>query len=103
MTFTVATARSALIDLLPTIAQFIRLRADVVESGNGRERLDELMRAIASTGAEVKGFAPLLLDFPADYEGEPVQLCWLEGDLGIAWYHRAEQGFAGRRPLPFDA
>ncbi|MBQ1015990.1 DUF2203 family protein, partial [Micromonospora sp. M51] len=25
--------------------------------------------------------------------------CWLEGDSDVRWYHRAECGFAGRRPL----
>jgi len=26
-------------------------------------------------------------------------LCWLEGDPDLAWYHRVDLGFAGRRPL----
>jgi hypothetical protein len=28
-----------------------------------------------------------------------VLLCWLEGDRELAWYHRLDTGFAGRRPL----
>lgn len=103
MNFTIAGARETLVEMMPTLTEFIQVRADVVESDTGRERLDELMRTIQVTGVEVKGFAPLLLDFPAQYQGETVQLCWLEGDLGISWYHRADHGFAGRRPLPFDA
>ena len=63
-------------------------------------RLDELMTEVQHTGAELKGLAPLLLDFPADVDGDPVLLCWLEGDADISWYHRADLGFAGRRPLP---
>jgi hypothetical protein len=29
----------------------------------------------------------------------PVLLCWLEGDPELVWFHRADLGFAGRRPL----
>jgi hypothetical protein len=25
--------------------------------------------------------------------------CWLEGEPDIAWYHRADCGFPGRRPV----
>jgi len=47
----------------------------------------------------VKGFAPLLLDFPGEHDGEPVLWCWVEGEADIRWYHRADCGFAGRRPI----
>jgi hypothetical protein len=63
-------------------------------------RLNELMTEVQRTGAELKGVAPLLVDFPADLDGVPVLLCWLEGEAELAWYHRLDLGFAGRRPLP---
>ncbi len=63
-------------------------------------RLDDLLTRVQETGAELKGIAPLLVDFPADLDGVPVLLCWLEGDRALTWYHRADLGFAGRRPLP---
>jgi hypothetical protein len=50
-------------------------------------------------GVEVKGFAPLLVDFPSELDGSPVLLCWLEGEAELGWYHRPEYGFVGRRPL----
>jgi len=116
--FTVPEARAVLADLRPTIEEFISLRADTAElaraTQNGpatplgglpefkaaQARLDELMTAIQQAGCQVKGFAPLLLDFPAESGGEDVLLCWLEGDRDLAWYHRLDLGFAGRRPLP---
>jgi hypothetical protein len=116
--FTVAEAREVLIELMPTIDRFRTLRADAAEisaSVRGHslggamelhelhQRLDSLMRTIQDTGVQVKGWAPLLLDFPASLDGEDVLLCWLEGDLSLAWYHAAAVGFAGRRPLRFDA
>jgi hypothetical protein len=119
--FTVAEARATLAGVMPTIGEFVALRADTAELAaavNGmagptplgglpefkaaQARLDELMTVIQRTGADVKGFAPLLLDFPCQVDGHSALLCWLEGDDGLGWYHRTELGFAGRRPLPDD-
>jgi hypothetical protein len=118
VTFTVETARHALADLLPDLAEVVRLRADAAElaaalSGGlptalggipelkaAQARLDELVGRLRGAGADLKGLAPLLLDFPAELDGEPVLLCWLEGDGDLGWYHRPDLGFAGRRPLP---
>ena len=86
MHFTVEEAREALTELLPVIEQFVRLRADTAELARAttqsgpptalgglpefkaaQARLDELMTTIQESGCEVKGFAPLLLDFPATW------------------------------------
>lgn len=116
--FTVDEARRVLAELRPTLAELVEVRADAAELAaavDGRRpsplgglpelkaaqaRLDELMTTIQQTGTELKGFAPLALDFPAELDGVPVLLCWLEGDGDLAWYHRTDLGFAGRRPLP---
>src|SRR5579864_6971823 len=58
--------------------------------------------AIGSHGAEVKDLDEGLIDFPALHHGETVLLCWKLGEDEIAWWHRVEDGFAGRRPLPLD-
>jgi hypothetical protein len=47
----------------------------------------------------VKGVDPALVDFPAEYGGREVLLCWTEGEESIGWYHLPEAGFAGRRPV----
>ena len=62
--------------------------------------LSELLGWFPGQGIEVKGFAPLLLDFPSVLDGERVLLCWLEGDAELGWYHRLDCGFAGRRRIP---
>lgn len=117
--FTVDEARATLARLRPVLDELVATRADAAELtaslGPGgtpttlgglpelkaaQARLDELMTQVQQTGAELKGFAPLLVDFPAERDGVPVLLCWLEGDAGLTWYHRADLGFAGRRPLP---
>jgi len=117
--FTPAQARSELSRLRPLLDEFVVVRADLVEltaalaaggeptalgglpeSKAAEARLDELMTEVQRTGAELKGVAPLLVDFPADLDGVPVLLCWLEGDAELGWYHRLDLGFAGRRRLP---
>src|SRR3954469_24409695 len=117
--FTLDEARDELARLRPVLDEIVVLRADMVEltaalavpgepSPLGglperkavEARLNELMTEVQETGAELKGVAPLLVDFPADLDGVPVLLCWLEGDPELAWYHRRDLGFAGRRRLP---
>jgi hypothetical protein len=120
--FTPAEARLELAKLRPLLDEIVIVRADVVELSaalNGglalgpptqlgglpewkaaEARLNELMAEVQQTGVELKGLAPLLLDYPADLDGVPVLLCWSEGETELGWYHRTDLGFAGRRPLP---
>ena len=43
-----------------------------------------------------------LIDFPARHPGgRDVLLCWQFGEDDLIWWHLPEDGFAGRRPLPF--
>jgi arsenite methyltransferase len=116
--FTVDEARAELVRLRPLLDELLVVRADAAELAASLEpggpptslggipefkaaqaRLDELLSRVQQSGVELKGLAPLLLDFPSERDGESVMLCWLEGDPDIAWYHRADLGFAGRRPL----
>lgn len=60
-------------------------------------RLYAELEQIAAIGVQVKGWAPLLLDWPGVRDGVPVLWCWLEGEAQLAWYRRLECGFAGRR------
>ena len=117
--FTVPQARLELARLRPVLDELVAVRADMVELAASlnpggeptalgglperkaaEARLNELMTAVQETGAELKGVAPVLVDFPADRDGVPVLLCWLEGEAELGWYHRADLGFAGRRRLP---
>jgi hypothetical protein len=116
--FTVDEAVAQLRDLLPALDEIVVLRAEAAElaaatTAGGRPtdlgglpelkaasaRLDELLTRVQETGAELKGLAPLLVDFPSELDGVDVLLCWLEGDRELRWYHRTDLGFAGRRPL----
>jgi hypothetical protein len=114
---TLAEARAALATLRPRIDDFLSARADLAEikadlAEHGASPLGALADAKAlearlyadlehfgANGVQVKGFAPLLLDFPGERDGVPVLWCWLEGDEDISFFHRVDTGFAGRRAV----
>jgi len=117
--FTVQRARAEVARLRPVLDEIVAVRADLVEltaaltedgpatplgglpeQKAAEARLNELVAEVQAAGVELKGIAPLLVDFPADLDGVPVLLCWLEGDAELDWYHRTDLGFAGRRRLP---
>jgi len=117
--FTLAEARGLLPEVRRRADEAISVRADLVElqaaleQGEQRPRLgglaeakgfqaqlSELLGWFPAQGIELKSIAPLLIEFPAEMDGEPVLLCWLEGEHQLAWYHKPEHGFAGRRLIP---
>jgi hypothetical protein len=127
--FTPDEANAALVDVRPLVERMIEHRRNHVSAlarqeelearirGNGggippatiadaaaeveREArmLAKLVDEIAEHGAEVKDLDEGLIDFPALRLGETVLLCWRLGEDEIRFWHRVEDGFAGRRPL----
>ncbi len=116
--FGVDDARALLPEVRRRVAELVEARADLTElsmdlrrsrtSALGglaeakalQARLDEMLEWFPDQGIELKGFAPLLIDFPAELNGVSVRLCWLEGESSLEWYHRSDLGIAGRRRLP---
>ncbi|MGN9843346.1 DUF2203 domain-containing protein [Nonomuraea sp. H19] len=115
--FTLDEARALLPDVIEDARELIAARADLAEIALDRHvrggsplggipemkaleaRIEEIISGWTGQGIEVKGIAPVLIDFPAVLDGVSVRLCWLEGEPELAWYHRTDLGFAGRRPL----
>ncbi|BCJ63420.1 DUF2203 domain-containing protein [Polymorphospora rubra] len=115
--FTIAQARHLIATLRPRIDELITLRADLAElradlaDGAGsplgglpeikglEARIHGILDEFNEHDIQVKGFAPVLLDFAGERDGRPVLWCWLEGDTDIRWYHRLECGFPGRRRI----
>ncbi|HEY2461921.1 MAG TPA: DUF2203 domain-containing protein [Candidatus Acidoferrum sp.] len=54
---------------------------------------------ILETGCVIKDLEVGLLDFPSLIDNEEVYLCWRLGEDRIRFYHRQNEGFAGRKPL----
>ena len=66
------------------------------------EGIAECVRQLDAAGVQVKDLEEGLLDFPARNGDEDVLLCWKLGEPEVAFWHGLEEGFAGRKPLPFD-
>lgn len=64
------------------------------------EELDAIVQEIEDSGAHLKDVQLGLVDFPSEREGEIVFLCWQFGEPEVAFWHRMEDGFSGRQPLP---
>jgi len=63
------------------------------------EELSQSVEEIEAHGCLFKGLELGLVDFPAQIDGEVVELCWQYGEKAVSFYHGREDGFAGRRPL----
>jgi hypothetical protein len=57
---------------------------------------------INSYGCICKGVEQGLIDFPCLLGTEVVFLCWQIGESAVGYWHRIEDGFAGRKPLLDD-
>ncbi|HYY33600.1 MAG TPA: DUF2203 domain-containing protein [Gaiellaceae bacterium] len=102
-----------------TGARLERVQARVAGNGGGLdpERVRELQEEVAdaageiaaavgeleSLGVQVKDLDRGLIDFPARHpeSDETVLLCWELGEPGVEYWHGVEEGFPGRKPLPF--
>ncbi|GJG87427.1 hypothetical protein tb265_26080 [Gemmatimonadetes bacterium T265] len=120
-TYTPASANAALPYVRRVVADLVRDHADwrasvaalaAVEAAPGGDpdapalrrraaRLADDVRAaladLAALGVECKGLDVGLVDFPAVVDGVPAYLCWQLGEPTVAWWHRRDAGFAGRR------
>jgi hypothetical protein len=54
---------------------------------------------INAHGCVCKGVEQGLIDFPCMLGSEVVFLCWQLGEPQVGFWHRIEDGFAGRKPL----
>lgn len=115
--FTLTQARELMPDVVAHADKLIEVRASLIEVQTAlaegepsplgglpeakgyQARLSELISWFSDEGLELKGIAPLLLDFRSEIDGEPVLLCWLEGERELGWYHKLAYGFAGRRRI----
>jgi hypothetical protein len=95
------------------------VQAHVAGNGGGLDpqRVRELQEAAAQAasavaavvadleelGVQVKDLDAGLIDFPARHpeREETVLLCWRLGEERVGFWHGLEEGFAGRKPLPF--
>jgi len=61
--------------------------------------LKQALEEIEQAGALVKDLDIGLLDFMTRYRNRDVCLCWKLGEDQIRFWHGAEEGFRGRKPI----
>ena len=86
------------------------LRDLAVERGRDADaRMEELQGSLREYFHELEqigctykdwGFEMGLVDFPGVIDEEPVLLCWRTDEPRVGWYHKADEGYAGRAPIP---
>jgi len=76
-----------------------RMRADL---NRVVAKVKDALDQIQATGCIVKDLDTGLLDFPSVIKNEEVYLCWRLGEDRIRFYHRQDEGFAGRKPIDPD-
>ena len=81
------------------IVPYDKLAAVRLEHNQLGEILKSALNRILETGCIIKDLDVGLLDFPAVINHQDVYLCWKLGEDRIRFYHRQDEGFAGRKPL----
>ncbi len=64
------------------------------------EEMEATANEIAALGGQLKDLSLGLVDFAGVRDGEDVLLCWQYGEPEVAFWHREDEGFGGRKPLP---
>jgi hypothetical protein len=107
--FTRAEAESTLPLVRQIVADILEVGRKIRELPDNDEKLlplqqeaEENLRELADMGCYFKDWSLSvgLVDFPAEIDGETVFLCWRSDENCLAWYHRIEEGYQGRKPLP---
>jgi len=62
-------------------------------------RFGSTLQEIEDTGCLLKDLDAGLVDFPCEFAGREIYLCWKLDEPTIAFWHDPEDGFAGRKPI----
>ena len=94
---------------LPRLRELVALVQDAVDVDAlgrlllraGAEHAEAALEELSEQGVILRQLPHGLVDLPSVGEdGELRFLCWQVGEPELAWWHRPEDGFAGRQPLP---
>src|SRR5579863_9791510 len=69
------------------------------ERVKAEQRAKDALAEIDSIGVQVKDIDIGLLDFPCEFEGRTILLCWKLGEKAITHWHGTDEGFASRKPI----
>jgi hypothetical protein len=66
-------------------------------------RIRECSEELEAIGAQLKDYENGLVDFPSEFEGRRMLLCWEFGEAAIEYWHYEDEGYLGRKPVPEGA
>jgi hypothetical protein len=66
---------------------------------NSANALREIFEHVEEMGVLIKDLDIGLIDFLTHYHGREVCLCWKLGEDRIRFWHGADEGFRGRKPI----
>jgi len=103
--WTVEEARAS----LPRLRELVALVQDAavptadpftLQLRDGSEHAEAALEELQEKGIILRQLPNGLVDFPSTgADGDVRFLCWKTDEPDLAWWHRPEDGFAGRRPL----
>ncbi|MGA3019344.1 MAG: DUF2203 domain-containing protein [Bryobacteraceae bacterium] len=64
--------------------------------------LRSAIEQVQAIGCVVKDLDIGLIDFPTEFRGQEVYLCWKLGEPKIEFWHGVEEGFRGRKAIDQD-
>ena len=79
------------------------LNARDAEVAKVLDHFQGLIEEVEALGGTVKDYERGFIDFYGEVDGEIVYLCWQRGEDHVGHWHRLEDGFSKRRPLPVPA
>lgn len=95
-------ARHALIASSERISEAVGIDGGGVEGSawfRAQQALEVEVRWLADRGILLRDPETGLVDFPHEFEGRTVYLCWKLGEGDIGYYHEVHGGYGGRKPL----
>ncbi len=83
------------------------LGGDIKDNAEVQQYLNEIndyIEELTEIGCYFKdwNFSIGLVDFPAIIDGDEVFLCWRSDEESIEFYHKVEEGYAGRKRIPAE-
>jgi hypothetical protein len=66
------------------------------------ERLRSSIEQVQELGCVIKDLDIGLIDFPTEFRGVEVYLCWKLGEPAIEFWHGVDEGFRGRKAIDQD-